>query len=87
MLFDTIGWLGSILVVLAYTLNIFGKLPAQSSTYHWLNIAGSLGLATNTIYHHALPSSVVNIIWIGIALVARLKTAPNVTRTAKSEKS
>ena len=77
MLFDTIGWLGSILVVLAYTLNIFGKLSAHSPTYHWLNIVGSLGLATNTVYHHALPSSVVNVIWIAIALTARLKNAPS----------
>ena len=73
MLFDTIGWLGSVLVVLAYTLNIFGKLPSHSAVYHWLNIAGSIGLATNTVYHHALPSSVVNIIWIAIALAAQLK--------------
>ena len=67
---DIIGWLGSILVVAAYALNIYGKLSSESTPYYALNISGSAGLIVNTLYHHAIPPMVVNVVWIGIALVA-----------------
>lgn len=70
---DIIGWLGSILVVTAYALNIYGKLSAESPAYYALNICGSACLIVNTLYHHAIPSMVVNVVWIGIAVVAIFK--------------
>jgi len=70
---DVVGWLGSILVVAAYALNIYGKLSAESTPYYVLNIAGSGALIVNTLYHHAIPSMVVNVVWVGIALPALLK--------------
>jgi hypothetical protein len=73
MLIDIIGWIGSILVVFAYALNINGRLSSESGWYYSLNITGSLGLIVNTFYHHAIPSMVVNVIWIGIALAALLR--------------
>ena len=72
-LIDIIGWLGSILVVAAYALNIYGKLSSDSTSYYALNITGSAGLIVNTLYHHAIPSMVVNVVWIAIALVALFK--------------
>lgn len=73
LIIDTIGWIGSILVVLAYGLNMYKKLSSDSSGYYLLNIIGSIGLATNTYYHHAIPSCLVNIIWIAIALPAAIR--------------
>jgi len=70
MILDIIGWLGSALVVIAYALNIYKKMSSDALTYHFLNIAGSGCLIANTMYHHAVPSAVVNIIWIFIALFA-----------------
>jgi hypothetical protein len=75
MLIDIIGWIGSILVVFAYAMNIYGKLSSDSTWYYLLNIAGSIGLILNTLYHHAIPSCVVNIVWVAIALGALLKNA------------
>jgi hypothetical protein len=75
LLIDIIGWLGSLLVIAAYALNIYGKLASSSLTYYLLNIAGSTGLIINTLYHHAIPSMVVNVVWIAIALAALLKRA------------
>lgn len=72
-LIDTIGWFGSILVIVAYAMNIYGKLSAESPWYIGLNIAGSAGLIVNTFFHHAIPSMVVNVVWIGIALAALFK--------------
>ena len=70
---DTIGWIGSVLVVVAYAMNMFGKLASDSPAYFLMNIFGSGCLILNTIYHHAIPSAVVNIIWIFLAFFALLK--------------
>ncbi|GGB21047.1 CBU_0592 family membrane protein [Puia dinghuensis] len=75
LIVDIVGWFGSILVVAAYALNIYGKLSSASTPYYVLNIAGSTALIINTLYHHAIPSMVVNVVWIGIALVALFKRA------------
>jgi hypothetical protein len=70
ILIETIGWIGSVAIVLAYALNMFGKLASDSAAYYILNITGSVCLIINTLYHHAIPSAVVNVIWIIIAFVA-----------------
>jgi hypothetical protein len=67
---DTIGWIGSAMVVIAYAMNMYGKMAADSPTYYAFNILGSACLILNTIYHQAIPSAVVNIIWVGLAVVA-----------------
>jgi hypothetical protein len=76
MIVDVIGWIGSILVIIAYALNIYGKLRSDAPLYSILNIAGSAGLIVNTLYHHAIPSAVVNIIWVCIAMVALIRKTP-----------
>jgi hypothetical protein len=73
MIIDIIGWIGSVMVVLAYTLNMFKRMESDSVAYYALNITGSACLIVNTIYHHAIPSAVVNVIWIFIALVALIR--------------
>lgn len=73
MIIDIIGWIGSVLVIIAYALNMYNKLDANSLPYYFMNIAGSACLILNTIYHHAIPSAVVNIIWIILAIVAMAK--------------
>jgi hypothetical protein len=55
MIVDVIGWIGSILVIIAYALNIYGKLRSDSPLYSILNVAGSAGLIANTIYHQLNP--------------------------------
>jgi len=73
IIIDSIGWIGSVMVVLAYALNIAKKMASDSLTYYLLNILGSACLIVNTYYHHAIPSAVVNVIWVLIALAALLK--------------
>jgi hypothetical protein len=64
---DVLGWLGSIAVVTAYSLISLQKLRSDSKIYQWLNLVGSVGLAVNTAYFHAYPSTVVNVVWLLIA--------------------
>ena len=73
MIIDIIGWIGSVLVVMAYGLNMYKKLDSDSLAYYSMNIAGSACLILNTIYHHAIPSTVVNVVWIIIAIIALAK--------------
>jgi hypothetical protein len=70
MVIDIIGWAGSLMVVLAYALNMYKLLATDTGWYVFLNIAGSSCLIVNTLYHHAIPSAVVNMIWVFIAFMA-----------------
>jgi hypothetical protein len=71
---DFVGWLGAALVLTAYAMVSFRKLNADSGHYQLLNVIGSFCLIVNTIFHHAYPSALVNIIWILIAILAFLRT-------------
>jgi hypothetical protein len=73
MIVDILGWIGSIMVVVAYAMNMYKKLSSDSPWYYFLNITGSFLLIINTFYHHAIPSAFVNIVWVLIAVVALLK--------------
>jgi hypothetical protein len=72
-LVDIIGWTGSALVVVAYALNMFGRMAANSLAYYILNIIGSACLIINTLYHNAVPSAVVNMIWVALAVWAMVR--------------
>ncbi len=65
---DLIGWMGAAALLVAYAMVSSKKLEGDSTAYQFLNIAGSLLLAVNTISYGAYPSSFVNMIWIGIAV-------------------
>ena len=72
LLFDSLGWIGAFLLLLAYALISFKKLAADSLAYQGLNVVASILLAINTLYHRAYPSSFVNIVWTLIAIFAIL---------------
>ena len=72
VLLNVLGWIGALLLLLAYTLVSFKKLQADSQTYQWLNITASVLLLINTIYYGAYPSSFVNAAWTVIAFFAIL---------------
>lgn len=67
---DIIGWIGAAGVLLAYALVSMGRIPPASYTYQWLNLVGAAGLAVNTVYYAAYPSTALNVVWAGIAVYA-----------------
>lgn len=73
ILFEGAGWLGAVVLLLAYGLNSNGKMAASSLWYQGMNIFAGVCLVANTFYHQAIPSLVVNIIWIFIGFYAILK--------------
>ena len=67
---EVIGWTGAALVLVAYALVSTGRVRAQSWTYQVLNICGACGLVVNSWWYGAVPSVVVNVIWVGIGVYA-----------------
>lgn len=70
---EIIGWIGAVLIVGAYYLNISGKIKSTSAWYIVSNLLGGIFFTINTLVHHAYPSMIVNIIWVFIAIAALLK--------------
>lgn len=65
---DTLGWIGGVMVIVAYYLISSGRAHAKSFFFQALNLLGSIFLIVNTYVKGAYPSTVVNIVWVGIAL-------------------
>ncbi len=70
LLIEILGWAGSVLIVGAYALNIYGRLNTQEPAYIWANLVGGTFFIVNTIAHGAYPSAVVNVVWVLIAINA-----------------
>ena len=70
LLVDVVGWIGSLEVVTAYLLISTHKVNSRSARYQLLNFTGAIFLIVNTIYYGAYPSTFINVVWVGIALVA-----------------
>lgn len=63
---DVTGWIGSLLLIIAYLLVSRKGIRPDSFAYQGLNIAGSVLLIVNTWFYGAFPSATLNIIWVGI---------------------
>lgn len=67
---EVVGWAGALLILLAYLLLSAGRLTGQSRAYQWMNVAGAAGFVVNGWWHSALPSTTLNVVWMGIGIVA-----------------
>ena len=67
---EVIGWVGALLVLAAYGLVSTERVSSRSLSYQALNIGGAVGLVMNSAWNGAIPSAVVNLIWIGIGVSA-----------------
>ncbi len=82
---EAAGWIGAALILLAYLLLSMGKLTGQSALYQGMNIVGAAGFIINGWWHGALPSAVLNVIWMligGVALwriLARRRSSTSAT--------
>jgi hypothetical protein len=67
---DVAGWCGTVLVLGSYALISSGKLQARSALYQGMNVVGAIGLAINSGWNGAWPSAGLNVVWLGIAILA-----------------
>ncbi len=66
---DILGWLGTILYLIAYGLVSAKKVEGDSWLYQGLNIVAGTLLIVNTYYLRAYPSAGLNVAWVGIAVL------------------
>jgi hypothetical protein len=74
LLSDILGWVGAVLLLGAYALVSTRRLEGDSVTYQLLNLLGSALLIVNSFYYGAYPSVGVNVVWIGIAVFAIVRS-------------
>ena len=70
---EVAGWIGAVMILAGYGLLSAGKLDAKNPTYQWLNVVGALGFIANSSWNGAWPSAALNVIWVGIGMVALVK--------------
>ena len=72
LIFDIIGWIGSIMVVLAYFL-LSAKKIKPGLTYQLLNLFAAVLMATGLFPRNAWFSFVVQIVWALVAIFSITK--------------
>ncbi len=66
---DLVGWAGALSVLIAYALVSMRRLEGDARSYQLLNLFGGGLLIVNTLYYGAYPSSLVNVVWVTIAII------------------
>ena len=82
--YELSGWVGAILVLIAYFLVSTEKMNSKSFTFQALNIAGAFLLVLYTYNCKAYASMSVNLIWIFIGVVSASKI-PRVRKTHEAQ--
>ena len=67
---EAVGWIGAVLILTAYGMLTAGKLTGKSPAYQWMNVIGAMGFIANSGWNGAWPSAILNVIWVGIGVVA-----------------
>jgi hypothetical protein len=75
-LVNVLGWLGGVLILVAYAAVSVRKLEGDSIVYQSLNVVGSALLIANAFHYGAYPSAVVNVAWVAIALISLARRKP-----------
>jgi len=68
-LFDLAGFVGVVLIIVAYLLLQLEKLPSSSPRYSLLNAAGALLIIISLIFAFNLSAFIVEAFWFLISLV------------------
>jgi hypothetical protein len=67
ILVEIAGWVGALLILAAYVLVSAEKLTGRSPLFQWMNLLGAAGFIVNGLWHGAIPSASLNIVWMLIA--------------------
>lgn len=68
------GWIGAVLVLVAYYLVTVGKANGNSTTFQMMNIIGAIFLIYYTYNCKAYASMAVNTVWVIIGLGSFVKS-------------
>lgn len=73
LLIETLGWIGSVLVIGAYGLNSYQKIKSDSLKFQLMNFIGGVLLIINSVYKEAYPFTFINSVWVVIAISSLVK--------------
>ena len=73
MIYEIIGWTGTLAILLAYFLVSTKKISSDDRNYQILNLIGAVGIIINSGVHGAIPSVGLNVVWLLIALYGLMK--------------
>jgi hypothetical protein len=68
-----VGWLGVVAILLAYALVSLDVISTHSLAYPLLNVFGAIFLIVETGYKKDAQPMVLNVVWLGVAVVAFLR--------------
>src|SRR5437016_9554932 len=86
--FDLAGFVGVLLIIVAYLLLQLDKLPSSSPSYSLLNAAGALLIIVSLIFAFNLSAFVVEAFWFLISLLGlsrSLTSRKDSQRTGRSD--
>jgi hypothetical protein len=64
LIIQIVGWLGALLLLSAFYINVYLNVSATSNKYLILNFTGSLLLTVNALDNKAYPFVLVNVTWM-----------------------
>ena len=90
LLVDILGYIGMVMLLIAFGLISMDKVTSKNVSYQWMNLIGGVFLMINTYYYGAFPSAVLNLVWLIIAFVYLYKiyqqNKASKIQTAKADK-
>lgn len=72
---EIVGWAGALLILGGYALLTSGRVTARSPLYQWINVVGAAGFVISGLANHVYPVAGLNIVWMGIGILALWKIA------------
>jgi hypothetical protein len=72
-LFDLAGFVGVLLIVIAYLLLQLDKLPSSSLSFSLLNAVGSLLITLSLVFKFNLSAFLIEVFWFLISLIGLSK--------------
>ena len=72
--FDLAGFIGVLMIVVAYLLLQLDKLPSSSPSYSLLNGAGALLIIISLVFRFNLSAFIVEVFWFLISLLGLTKS-------------
>ena len=73
-LFDLAGFIGVLLIIVAYLLLQLEKLPSSSPSYSLLNAGGALLIIVSLIFQFNVSAFIVEVFWFMISLFGLTKS-------------
>ena len=70
---EAMGWVGVVLILSAFTLNIFGILGVESIWYTLMNLCGAAGVVVSSLPKRNWQPVVINVVWFFVAAIGIIK--------------